>query len=504
MKLPRFYSSAASLFLVSLLISYGTIAFFPETWAITRQNDVIWAENSTGCSGAVVSIPVMIENSDTEVAAFGFDLHYCPDMLEFVSCTNGQLTAGWYFLECNEWEAGIVRAGGFSMTPIPTGSNGSIVVLRFSVTCENCDLYDECITNMTNLEDDLIGWTTLPGTFTYYCDPTFTPTATRSPTPTPTPTHTPLSDVIQVENSSGCFDEMIEIPVNVSNPNSSLVSFGFELSYSTDMLEYKSCAAGNLTAGWPYLDCNEITPGTIVAGGFGETPIPPGNNGSIVILQFNIICETCENDDLSSLTLSDLVDDVTDWVPLPGTFTYYCAPTPTFTPSPPPTYTPIPTDDYLWADEISGYAGEALQAAVSISNPDTPLSSFGFELNYDPDMLNFLSCDPGLLTADWPYLNCNQITPGHIIIGGFNSEPLPAGQSDSIILLNFQVVCESCFHGDQCPLAFDDMVDDIAHWDAQNGKFTFLQVFTVPAFSIFGALSALFFLSRALRKKVGG
>ncbi len=456
------------LFMSLLIVACGERTIYAE--------DEIWIEDGSGCTGEKVQIAVSISNPDTETDAFGFDLHYCTDMLEYVSCIKGELTNYWYFIECNEQEAGRVRVGGFSTTPIPAGSDGSIIILNFQVTYSGCELYDECEMYLSNFEDDISGWTAQTGTFTYYCFPTATPTATRTCTPTHTPTPTPLTDILQVSFAEGCSGESIQVPVFISNPNNAMDAFGFDLNYCTDMLEFTSCQKGELTQDWTYFDCNESQPGVLIIGGFGSPVVPAGSAGSIVLLNFDVECETCNNGDECILSMTDLVDDIADWIPLPGAFTYYCSPTPTHTSTPQPTDTPIPTDDFMWVSNASGGAGQLIQIAVTAENPDTPFDAFGFDLIYDENMLTFASGETGTLTHDWPYIECNGNQPGRIIAGGFDTEDIPAGSSGSLLLFYFTVTCGACDPGDQSAFVISDKVDDIKFWDAGNGTFTFIEL----------------------------
>ncbi len=162
------------------------------------------------------------------------------------------------------------------------------------------------------------------------------------------------TDFIQVENSSGCNVDTIEVVVWIENPMTTIESFGFDLHFNTDMLEYSgSCSRGDLIAEFEFFDCSEVGSGIVRVGGFGTDPLPMGNSGSLAVLDFTVTCAACSQGDTAELFFSDLVDDIQTFEGRSGLFSYICPGTPTFsptatayptdTPTPLPTYTPPPT-----------------------------------------------------------------------------------------------------------------------------------------------------------------
>ncbi len=469
------------------------------------KSDLVWVADSTGCTGEAIQIAVSMSNGETPVEAFGFDLHYCTDMLEYVSCEYGELTLAWPYLNCNPAEPGIVRVGGFSPMPIPAGSSGSIAVLTFTVTCGACNPEDECEISLTDLVDDFEGWSAQSGTFTYHCEPTPSPTIVPSSTPSPEPTvvptqaatSTPTDDEIWVEEVSGCTGEIIDIAVSINNPDTAVEAFGFDFNFNIHMLDYESCIKGDLTSEWNYFQCHEDGLGRIRIGGFSDDPIPAGSAGTLVVISFRVTCYYCELNDQCTLSLTGLIDDMDGWTTQNGLFTYYCPPTPTYTvtatgtptlsptgtPTLTPTRTPLftytptatftPTDNLIWAGDCSGCAGESIQLAVFLANPDSTVEAFGCDLHYCPDMLEYDSCAPGILTLAWPYLECHETEPGTVRIGGFADQGIVQDSSGSIAVLSFTVTCDGCIEGDQCEIYLDNLVDDLFAWPTQDGTFTY-------------------------------
>ena len=141
------------------------------------------AGSASGCTGSI-SIPITLSNPDSAIHTFGLDFNYCDHMLTFTGWTDGTLDPAWIFFGCNEVEPGRIRVGGTSFAGISAGSSGTIITLEFDITCSTCHSGDQCPLTLSNIVDDLYGYTITNGIFTYPCEGT--------PEPTPEPTDTPV------------------------------------------------------------------------------------------------------------------------------------------------------------------------------------------------------------------------------------------------------------------------------------------------------------------------
>ncbi len=456
--MKKIYPSFPSLFLIVLLIA-GTVVPSGTTDA-ANKGDKIALENFTGCNQDTVVTNVNISNPDTTVDAFGFTLHYDTEKLEFNECSEGSLNPGWVLFGCNEPTPGEIRATGFSYPEsIPAGSEGSLMQISFTVKCENCENGDQSMLYFTNLQDDISGWDTEFGVFTYYCE-----------APTPTVIPTPVSsDIIQLQDFSGCNEDVVDVEVLISNPDTPVDAFVFHLNYCPDMLEFVDCFEGELDPGWVMFGCNEPTSGTVIVTGFSHPEvIPSGSEGSLAVLRFRVNCASCQNNDQCHLSFSLLQDDLEGWEIDNGIFTYVC-------PTPVPTQIPTPVgNDHLEIADVSGCTGDAVTIDVTMANPDTDVDAFVFYVNYDPEMLDYLSCDAGELDPSWVMFGCNEPTNGEIRITGYSyPEFIPAGSNGTLVGLNFDVVCADCENGEQSLLYFSHLRDDVSGWEIQNGYFTF-------------------------------
>lgn len=146
----------------------------------------------------------------------------------------------------------------------------------------------------------------------------------------------------------GCTGDTIEVLIELANPETPVDAFTMNMLFDTTMLEYQGCEAGDLDPGWIMFGCNEATPGNMVVAGFSLPPvaIPVGSEGVLAVLSFVVTCDTCEEGDSSELAPINFYDDIEEFTPGNGAFTYVCegtpTPEPTDTPIPEPTDTPIP------------------------------------------------------------------------------------------------------------------------------------------------------------------
>jgi hypothetical protein len=89
------------------------------------------------CSAAeadTIEIGVRVENAPQPIDAAGVDIPFNSSLLEYVGYRRGDLTQGWPFFDAANVSS-VIRVGGFTSTPIPGGSTGVFVTLRFVLSC---------------------------------------------------------------------------------------------------------------------------------------------------------------------------------------------------------------------------------------------------------------------------------------------------------------------------------------------------------------------------------
>lgn len=105
--------------------------------------------------GDTVEINVRLETSPQAVDAAGLDIPFDPAQLEYVGFERGDLTAAWPFFDAAVLLNSTIRVGGFTQTPIPAGTSGSFVTLRFVVHCCGSSVNNQLCAQ--SLVDDFAG-----------------------------------------------------------------------------------------------------------------------------------------------------------------------------------------------------------------------------------------------------------------------------------------------------------------------------------------------------------
>lgn len=503
----------------------------------TSRADSIWVTDAQGCTNDHVTVFFWIDNQDTPIDAITIRLGYDPDMIEYFSIEEGDLTPGtegWKLFDAFVSSPGVLMIGGFGITgEIPAGSVGTIAEVTFAVTCIGCSNGDTSGLVFQMLEDDLAGFGSTNGLFTYSCGgsptstpvptntphpptstpiPTSTPVQTNTPLPTstPIPTNTPFptntpepGDWLLMEDISGCNEDEVTLRILLNNENTPIDAFTMQIGYDSTMLFYDSCVEGDLQppGDWTMFACNQPEPGLISIGGFSLEPIPAGEHGYLVEILFIVDCPGCNQGDTSALPFLVLYDDIEGFDTYDGLFVFDCGlptatpttPGPTHTPAPPtntpepthtPTHTPVPTDtpspdNWLLVENAEGCFGDSIQLAVSINNRDIEIDAFTFHMAFDDTILSYVSCEEGdLLPPDgWIMFGCNEGSPGDLIVAGFSLDPVPPGENGDLVIITFDVICTDCYEGQTSPLDLHMFSDDIEGFTGFDGIF----VYSCPA-----------------------
>jgi hypothetical protein len=261
--------------------------------------------------GETVTIPITLHQAPNTVDAFGFDLSFDPRILRYTGAfRRGDLITDWSFFEISNPDTGILRIGGLTVTDILTpGQSGLLVVLEFQVICSDCDSGDMSRLVPTRLVDDIATW--------QFCS---APVQVL---------HCVDGQGLTVGQSSGAAGSIISIPVQIAEPPGALgqvEAFGFHLNFDPQVLRYTGTfRRGDLIADWSFFDVSSPDTGTLRVGGFTVTEaIEPGESGTIVTVEFEVLCTECTDGDKSPIFMTNMVDDIAAWPACPGTFTFGC------------------------------------------------------------------------------------------------------------------------------------------------------------------------------------
>lgn len=156
---------------------------------LADRANIVWASDTSGATGDTINVEIWMQNDTVAVSTFTLDITFDNTMLTYVTTTTGTLNPSWIMFGGNESAPGKITIGAFAFGSIPTGSNGTLAIVQFTVTCSGCSYGDTCSMPFTRLADNLATFTSTPGTFTF----TGGSSATETPVP-PTDTPVPPTD----------------------------------------------------------------------------------------------------------------------------------------------------------------------------------------------------------------------------------------------------------------------------------------------------------------------
>ena len=121
-------------------------------------------DDQSGGLGSQVVFTVSVNSAPNKVDSLGADIGFDASVLEYVSGDfTGTLMADWTIKQISNPEVGVLRLGGLTMgTPIAAGSSGNLVKITFNVIGGW-----DCKLPLSALKDDITGWGTKGGQFTY-------------------------------------------------------------------------------------------------------------------------------------------------------------------------------------------------------------------------------------------------------------------------------------------------------------------------------------------------
>jgi hypothetical protein len=121
---------------------------------------------SSGGINTIVTITISIKGNTSPISTFGLKLHYDSNIFQYKSTSKGTLTGNWAALDGNVTGTGEITVGGakFSGSTIPTGSQGSIAIVKLQVIPSSGQTTQ---ITMDSLSDGLIGMIINPGSRTF-------------------------------------------------------------------------------------------------------------------------------------------------------------------------------------------------------------------------------------------------------------------------------------------------------------------------------------------------
>jgi len=296
------------------LLQILTITYGQVTVGTTAQLSVVASVDCpiNPAPGSNITIPVSVDMTaapppDDKLGSFTASLTWDPAVLQYVS--NSGLKSGF---------AGAVNttnatSGTLGFTGAnATGAAGTVAIFEvtFSVigaagSSSKMDLEFTAMAAAGSFRDLIPFLTTNDCTVSVggECDPNDCTGPALFPVPE--------NGTVVGELITGMPGKRICIDIRVRDNPQPISSFAFVVKVDPNHLAYVEASPGDLTSGFVQVNGSEVPSGSgaINCGGFGLTPIPTNSAGSLIRLCFDVICSA---GDTSTITISNLRDDVTD------------------------------------------------------------------------------------------------------------------------------------------------------------------------------------------------
>jgi len=114
-----------------------------------------------------------------------------------------------------------------------------------------------------------------------------------------------------------------------------------------------------------------------------------------------------------------------------------------------------------------GVPGGIVKIPVKIQKAANSVSSFGFEIVFDPEMLTYKSFSRGALVENFDYFEARLISDGIIRCGGAKNNGIMSGASGSVVFIEFEIIQTD----PATQLSIQNIKDDFSGWTISGGCF---------------------------------
>ncbi|MEW6380808.1 MAG: DUF1566 domain-containing protein [bacterium] len=270
------------------------------------------------------------------------------------------------------------------------------------------------------------------------------------------------SGALDVVGAKGKPGDEVEIAVRIQGAPWDVYSFGFELTYDPEILEYREedYKLGELAASLPLFGVREISSGKIKVAGIDPSggSITEGASGTVVVLKFEVR-SGIQGGECYPLGLEALDGDITEFSATGGCLCVECQ---------------EQTSGVLDVVGTTGSPGDEVEIPIRIQGAPDAVSSFGFEFTYKPNVLEYSGYEKGDLPASFPIFEVIELGSGRLKIGGLDPySGISEGASGTVAVLKFKVKEEgSAGHEGECyPLRIEKPEDTISQFAISGGCF---------------------------------
>jgi len=124
----------------------------------------------------------------------------------------------------------------------------------------------------------------------------------------------------------------------------------------------------------------------------------------------------------------------------------------------------------LYIKSYSGKIGEEVKIPVVIQTASHEVFSLGFEMTYDPGVLEYLGFEKGNPVSSFAMFEASLQNPGRIRIGGYSlTDAIPNNSCDILVWLKFRV--DGSQQNGCTPLGLEKLLDDLGQFATEGGSF---------------------------------
>jgi hypothetical protein len=238
-----------------------------------------------------------------------------------------------------------------------------------------------------------------------------------------------------------------------------VAALGFDITYDTSFMTYTGFTRGALVIGFDFFDVSQPVSGILRVGGFvaGAETIPAEASGTLVELHFTSNCTPDKAGQTAALTPADLKDDIGTWEACAGVFTcLYC----------------VEGEGLDIEDDVPAPGGSHPAIPIKILNAPDQVAALGFDVIYDPTVLEYEGYERGDLVMGWDFFDVSSPETGVVRVGGFEAGPdiISPGTTGLLVTLRFHALWVNPTPDDRSDLFILNQKDDVAGWSACPGN----------------------------------
>lgn len=130
--------------------------------------------------------------------------------------------------------------------------------------------------------------------------------------------------------------------------------------------------------------------------------------------------------------------------------------------------------DLIWLDDVTGCSQDIIETELMVSCQQSGIDAFTVDITYDPTILRFSKCVPGLLNPDWIMFDGNELEPGVCRILGFTmKQSISKGSEGSLAIMRFEVLPNKNLTVTHSELEILTTRDSIVNFQSSGGTFTY-------------------------------